>query len=313
MVFATQNSVKCCVYATFLAHCATLCLNHSLFQHAKDIVHRDIKAENVFLTDAAIKLGDFGFSTQSHASNRLSTFCGSMPYAAPELFTKDSYLGQPADMWAAGVTLYFALSGNLPFVGDSLAQLKANIIRGEFPGLVRGGSLACKNFLRALLCADVDARLTISDVLGSSWLLGLQGSVQCAEAGVEVRISCSTEDDWCIARGREAINPELLLRLQSLGLPLQGADYLEEPRNPTLGTYRILLHQKHLQAHRNWLAKANDDDDGKTSSVAPFLDNSCVHQFASRQESRARRKSVKTLLSVDRSKLQPSSRFCALF
>lgn len=50
------------------------------------IVHRDIKAENILLvTENKIKLADFGFSIQlSSLEQKLDTFCGSPPYAAPE-------------------------------------------------------------------------------------------------------------------------------------------------------------------------------------------------------------------------------------
>lgn len=56
-------------------------------QHSKGIVHRDIKAENVIFSHQGwVKLADFGFSCISVQDSLLSTFCGSPPYAAPELF-----------------------------------------------------------------------------------------------------------------------------------------------------------------------------------------------------------------------------------
>lgn len=64
-------------------------------QHTLGFVHRDIKAENVLLvTEERIKLADFGFSTQLlNPWQHLDTFCGSPPYAAPELFSDDHYIG----------------------------------------------------------------------------------------------------------------------------------------------------------------------------------------------------------------------------
>lgn len=73
------------------------------YMHNINVIHRDLKAENVLFSGAGcVKVADFGFSTQvSHGGEALDTFCGSPPYAAPELFRDECYLG------AAGVLLFF--------------------------------------------------------------------------------------------------------------------------------------------------------------------------------------------------------------
>lgn len=82
------------------------------FLHVAGIVHRDLKAENLLLTKdlKIVKIADFGFSNYFTPDSLLSTWCGSPPYAAPELFEGRHYNGPKVDIWSLGVVLYVLVS-----------------------------------------------------------------------------------------------------------------------------------------------------------------------------------------------------------
>ncbi|XP_067336577.1 MAP/microtubule affinity-regulating kinase 3a isoform X7 [Channa argus] len=129
--------------------------------HQKHIVHRDLKAENLLLdADMNIKIADFGFSNEFTLGNKLDTFCGSPPYAAPELFQGKKYDGPEVDVWSLGVILYTLVSGSLPFDGQNLKELRERVLRGKYriPFYM---STDCENLLKRFLVLNPGKRGTL--------------------------------------------------------------------------------------------------------------------------------------------------------
>uniref|UniRef100_A0AAQ4PEZ8 non-specific serine/threonine protein kinase n=1 Tax=Gasterosteus aculeatus aculeatus TaxID=481459 RepID=A0AAQ4PEZ8_GASAC len=138
--------------------------------HTKKIVHRDLKAENLLLdADANIKIADFGFSNEFTLGNKLDTFCGSPPYAAPELFQGKKYDGPEVDVWSLGVILYTLVSGSLPFDGQNLKELRERVLRGKYrvPFYM---STDCEGILRRFLVLNPTKRCTLDQVMKDKWI-----------------------------------------------------------------------------------------------------------------------------------------------
>uniref|UniRef100_A0A671S2N7 non-specific serine/threonine protein kinase n=1 Tax=Sinocyclocheilus anshuiensis TaxID=1608454 RepID=A0A671S2N7_9TELE len=138
--------------------------------HQKCIVHRDLKAENLLLdADMNIKIADFGFSNEFMVGNKLDTFCGSPPYAAPELFQGKKYDGPEVDVWSLGVILYTLVSGSLPFDGQNLKELRERVLRGKYriPFYM---STDCENLLKKFLILNPTKRGSLEQIMKDRWM-----------------------------------------------------------------------------------------------------------------------------------------------
>lgn len=91
--------------------------------HGSSIVHRDVKAENVLLAaDGRAVIVDFGTAARLDDAEEMRKQSGSPGYCAPEVITKQAY-GTRVDSFAAGVLLFFLLSGRRPFGGPSVQEV----------------------------------------------------------------------------------------------------------------------------------------------------------------------------------------------
>ncbi|XP_071023010.1 serine/threonine-protein kinase DCLK1-like [Oncorhynchus clarkii lewisi] len=147
------------------------------YLHSLNIVHRDVKPENLLVYEHAdgsksLKLGDFGLATV--VDGPLYTVCGTPTYVAPEIIAETGY-GLKVDIWAVGVIAYILLCGFPPFRGSSDDQevLFDQILMRplEFPLLYWDNvSETAKELIRSMLQVEVDQRYTAVEVLEHPWV-----------------------------------------------------------------------------------------------------------------------------------------------
>ncbi|XP_062948881.1 serine/threonine-protein kinase SIK3 isoform X6 [Cynocephalus volans] len=181
------------------------------FCHCRNIVHRDLKAENLLLdANLNIKIADFGFSNLFTPGQLLKTWCGSPPYAAPELFEGKEYDGPKVDIWSLGVVLYVLVCGALPFDGSTLQNLRARVLSGKFriPFFM---STECEHLIRHMLVLDPNKRLSMEQICKHKWM-----KLGDADPNFDRLIAeCQQLKE---ERQTDPLNEDVLLAMEDMGL-----------------------------------------------------------------------------------------------
>eukprot|EP01017_Pseudomicrothorax_dubius_P049831 TRINITY_DN9326_c0_g1_i3.p1 TRINITY_DN9326_c0_g1~~TRINITY_DN9326_c0_g1_i3.p1 ORF type:complete len:505 (+),score=85.10 TRINITY_DN9326_c0_g1_i3:60-1517(+) len=144
--------------------------------HAKEILHRDLKLENVFMLsdnqEIFIKLGDFDLAL-SFAEVDTNRLCGTPGYIAPEVYEAGRY-SVKSDVFSAGVILFTILTGKFPFrpkeAKDKFFQRKATPMSFEMAAFKKLSEDA-RRLIQDMLAPAPDLRPTCSEILASTWIV----------------------------------------------------------------------------------------------------------------------------------------------
>ncbi|EJW04130.1 CAMK/CAMKL/KIN1 protein kinase [Edhazardia aedis USNM 41457] len=234
------------------------------YVHSNNIVHRDLKIENIIVDDQDnIKILDFGLSNFYDTRRFMKTFCGSLYFAAPELLCGKEYIGPEVDVWSLGVILYVFLLGNVPFDDKEPAALHAKIKKGKFK-FTRPISEDAKNLVKSMICVDPTKRYSLQKVIESKWVnatystkidnfLSPRKPLHYVHSGLVTTLSKVFESQFPnmpseIAKGivtNEGVEKPTIEMLWS--------------DNPCLSLYYLLLENFSLTGNEDWISHKNTD------------------------------------------------------
>nr|XP_015105781.1 serine/threonine-protein kinase 17A [Vicugna pacos] len=151
------------------------------FLHAHDVIHLDLKPQNILLTSDSplgdIKIVDFGLSRIMKDSEELREIMGTPEYVAPEVLSYEP-ISMATDMWSIGVLTYVMLTGISPFLGDNkqetflnISQMNLSFSEEEFDVI----SESAVDFIKTLLVKRPEDRATAEDCLKHPWLTQSRG------------------------------------------------------------------------------------------------------------------------------------------
>ncbi|XP_077435433.1 serine/threonine-protein kinase Nek5 isoform X2 [Vanacampus margaritifer] len=178
--------------------------------HDKKILHRDIKSQNIFLSERGVKvkLGDFGIARMlTHTLELARTCVGTPLYLSPEICESRPY-NNKTDIWSLGCVLYELCTLRHPFEGKSLSQLVSKICRGRFIPVPARYSYDLRLLVEQLFKVNPRERPSVSSLLQRPFL-NKHAQENSSNNNTPIAVSKATPDKKCKAAVRKLpVKPE---------------------------------------------------------------------------------------------------------
>ncbi|KAJ2658110.1 Serine/threonine-protein kinase [Coemansia sp. RSA 1200] len=236
------------------------------FCHAHSVIHRDIKLENVMVARGSgqARLIDFGLANFFDGASLMETFCGSLPYTAPEILRGDAYVGPEVDVWSLGVLLYVTLCGRFPFEDPAQPRNYDRIMAADY-ALRADMSAPLRDLLARMLEPAVARRIAMVDILTHPWVAdgvpagapvppahGPRLSRRCLPLpGPRVDMAAVRETAVCLDRSTDEVARILETAMARGAVRRRGAHTIVDvPNSPVVSVYALVLHQMRRRRQR---------------------------------------------------------------
>lgn len=237
------------------------------YLHDRRILHRDLKAQNVFLSRSrpdgplVVKIGDFGISTVLRNTQALAkTVCGTPYYFSPELCMSKPY-NNKTDVWSLGCILYELCTLKHAFDASNLKALAQRILKGNYAPIPSQYSRDATKVLEGMLQIQVAKRWDIKQVINSSFVQ-MHAMRMCEDAATKTLSTGLALPEWMRA-AREAVQKNQG-RYQAMAPGLEKLDDLrtrvemttyEEQQRKVEQAKNVILTTQQAQMDRRGLAE----------------------------------------------------------